>query len=729
MTMSSFGHKPAAWSLTMLAAGATLVGLIAVGTTAGPADLWAQESARPSDGISIAESSKGDGSAEAEQKKEKKKENEGERDDEQDDDQEDAGPAKSPDGLSIPTVEVTGESGSASPPRSLAEPTESMDADFLERRDVGDLAEAMAWMSSASTVEDTGARTGMIVEGLPPAQFEIVENGLPVGRPTIGPNGPAQNAASVDLSGRDVERVELHRGLGPLGSGPASGVVASIEEAPLPDRAGFAVDLQGRMPATHFERPYYTVGRASGRVHAAAGDDWAFQATGGADSRQPVDVNRDGVDDLPRRLRYRAGLQSQWHPDGRTSTDADGLDLKLSFDQTETEAAVGADTPLKDVVRMRRAAAQAVGDWSPAAAWTVEHRSQLDFFGHRFRKRVRSSGFERPMAHTRQFRAIQDVSARRLVGFHELGAEIYGSYTGLSREGEAGELEPVDRLHGGLSVADIWMPREDVEVAMRLWGEVHSQFGPGWMGEVSAGWQALEWLAVRGSAARTRRLPTSEELYLFFDHSDVGYQVQGNPNLEPETMWSGRVGGTLGHRDWPLTLDVGGFYHRLEDLINASETVDERDGLPVFAYENVASADTAGLNARLTVPEVVAGLRLRASYSFLPLARNLGTGERLDLRTAHRAVAELSRPWLDERLRTWVDLRTRAAMEVPSDSPAAPAYLLLGLGARWKGEDGFGARLDVDNLLDQTNATWGPKPGLTVMLSLSYRYLAGARAP
>ena len=36
---------------------------------------------------------------------------------------------------------------------------------------------------------------------------------------------------------------------------------------------------------------------------------------------------------------------------------------------------------------------------------------------------------------------------------------------------------------------------------------------------------------LRSSVTQSRRLPTAEQLFLFFDHSDVGYQITANDNL------------------------------------------------------------------------------------------------------------------------------------------------------------------------------------------------------
>jgi outer membrane receptor for ferrienterochelin and colicins len=618
--------------------------------------------------------------------------------------------------IDVPEVEVEAESDDADD--APAEGPDTLDEDYLERRDTGNLADALEWLPSVRLRQDTSSRTSAIVEGLPASQFDILEDGLSTSRMDLSRDGAARDVSSIDITGRPIEEIELHRGLGPLGSGPASGIIASIERAPLPDETGFDVNARGRMPATQFRAPYYSQGRANGFMFAAPAETWRLGVTGGVDSRRPVDVNGDGVDDLPDRLRYHAGLQAQWIPDEET----EDLHLELQYTQDETESPVGPDAPLQDLTATRRAALRVTGEWRPAEKWTLEHRGQVLFNDHQFDKLVRDSGYERPKSHTRQWRLTQDVAARRTVGAHELGAEIYGEYMGLSRDGETGSVDRVDWGHVGLSLAETWTPSREVELTTRLWGDWHTRFGVGWMADVSIGWRATDWFGLRASGSRTRRLPTAEELFLFFDHSEVGYKVEGNPNLRPEKMWSGRLGFQFSTAEETVVFDLGGFYHRLDDLITSVEADGSQGAIPTFTYDNVARAHTAGLNARLRVPDVVAEIGLRLDYTYLPVARDLVAEERLSLRAAHQGTLEVRRAWLDDRLETWIDLNGRSRLEVPDGAPAGPAYALLGLGVRWQGDEGLSAALHADNLLDQTNATWGPKPGLTVMFSLGYRF-------
>ena len=598
-----------------------------------------------------------------------------------------------------------------------ADDAERLDSDTIERRKSWRLDEALAWMTGAQPVDDTSTRTGMIVEGLPASQVEVLQDGLPVARRVGGPTGPSQDLSASDVSTQTLDSLEVNQGLGPLGSGPASGVVVTVAEQGFPTGTAASIQAVGQAAPMQFSEPPYTQVRGSLAAHHALDSGWSFGLDAGADRRRPVDVNGDGTMDLPTRSLYRAGVGVNWQ-----ERDDEGLRIQTDYQQSDVDAPLSPSSQLQDVVETQQGRLAARGKWRPASGWVLEHKSQFDVYEHRFSKRVLRSGFLRRKAETRQYRTVQDVSATKLIGLHEVGGELYGAYEHIERTGETGSLDPVDRVHVGASLADTWMPGERIEVRARLWGDYHNDFGPGWMADLSTGWQVADTVLLRSSISRTRRLPTAEELYLFFDHSEVGYQVQGNVDLRPEQMWSVRAGTKLGDDEWPALLELDGFYHSLDQLITTVEASEQDAPVPVFTYANLSRARTAGLTARVVSEALVGELDIRVSYSFLPLAQDVETGERLDLRTRHQGAAEFVYGWLDDDLQTWVDVRTRSSLEVPDNSPGAPAYALIGVGARWRAHEHWALGLDVDNLLDQTNATWGPKPGLTAMVTVSYDY-------
>ncbi len=243
-----------------------------------------------------------------------------------------------------------------------------------------------------------------------------------------------------------------------------------------------------------------------------------------------------------------------------------------------------------------------------------------------------------------------------------------------------------------------------------------SRYDAGLSAEIGSAYNFGAGFVGRASISRTRRVPTAEELFLFFDHSEVGYIVVGNPELQPETLNSFRLGSVFRTDDRHFGIELQGFVHLIENGIVSDSVPDEPS---TFTSVNAGKLMTGGVNASLQLNRVPSWLSTRLNYAFLPIARELESGDRLPLRTAHSARFETVGSFFDRSLETRMSLGGRAALSVPEGSPAAPAYLLVGAGVAYRWHDSVRVAFDVENMLDQTNATWGPIPGFHGLLSLS----------
>ncbi len=403
------------------------------------------------------------------------------------------------DAVVVPEVEVEADREADEP--SKARRTDEITEDDINRRSSWRLGDALRWLTSATPVESTGTSSGLIVDGLPPAQLQVTEDGLPVSRPVGGPNGPSVNLDSISLLGRDVERVEVHRGMGPPGSGPAGGVIVAMHRKDLERGFGLALHSAARARAVSptVSSPMLALG--AGRISYGT-EPLDLQLHGNLNRTRGIDVNNDRQIDSPDQREFRLGARSVWRP---TDDASDSLVLDVSYDDVLTEGTYGPTSVLRDLVDTRQIIGRLTGEWRSSDGSSVEHKSQLDAYDHRFSKRVLDSGFERLKADTGQLRFVQDVLAQKAVGLHLLGVELYGSAERISRTGETGELPTVDRLHGGLGLSDLWAPTSSVEVSGRLWGDIHTDFAPGWMADLGVGWQVGERVQLRASGSRTRR--------------------------------------------------------------------------------------------------------------------------------------------------------------------------------------------------------------------------------
>lgn len=589
---------------------------------------------------------------------------------------------------------------------------EALESGTLVRRNVRSLADAAAWLAGGAPVSPTSTGQGLVVDGLPAGQLTVLLDGVPISRPQGSPEGPLVDLTAIGVDPEQIERIELYRGGGPPGSGVAAGVALNIvtRREPQPFSAYARASLGSELTALADQA--YAAG-ASGEL----GGGWSLRGRAGADLREALDLNGDDIYDMTESTRIDAELGADWHGSG-----GDALRLGV-LGGWRTIASLGnVRAPLYDEVETTRVDVLADGRWHPLPALRIDHATRLGWYDHAFRKIVRESGYERPRADTEELALRQTVAATGMFDLHDLGGELVLEGSRVTRTGQGGAFEPVLEGRAVLGVSERVYATDWLTVEGRLLGELSSAFGADVAAELALSVRPVESLVLRAQGSRTRRLPTAEERFLFFDHSELGYQIDGNPSLEPETLYGARLG--LGWTPLAvLGIELEGFYNHLYDLVDTAPVgVPAGGSVATFSYMNRARAHTGGLNASVRLSELPGGLSLAASYAWLALAEDFDSGEHLTLRAEHSARAELAGRWFDGMLEAWVDLATRSSLRVPQGSVAAPAYALVGAGVAYQPWEVLRLVVDADNLLDQRNATWGPKPGFHLMFTLEARF-------
>lgn len=173
---------------------------------------------------------------------------------------------------------------------------------------------------------------------------------------------------------------------------------------------------------------------------------------------------------------------------------------------------------------------------------------------------------------------------------------------------------------------------------------------------------------LRFGLGRGYRVPNLKERHYLFDHSQHGYVVNGNPDLQPESSNSLQLGWVYA-KPGSYQLDVNLFYNRMTDLIETAlqeEASDSNDSVMQYAYVNVAKAETRGGEISASV-NPGSHSRLSLSYTYLE-ARDLDTGNHLGKRPRHQV---------------------KSAIDI---SPFTPD-LTLSLTAQWQNEAWF----DLEN--------------------------------
>ena len=579
----------------------------------------------------------------------------------------------------------------------------------LSRRGVTDLSQALQWLSSGSNVSPTGTANGLVVDGLPSAQLSVLRDGLPISRPSGSQQGPIVDLSSIPINPYTIERIDIYRGVGPVGSGNAGGIVIDIiTRRPKKQYSVFLQGLFGGVPASLY-RQNYTFGST-----LTISDSLQWSVFGLFNTLDALDINQDDVIDTAARQNVHAETTVTWRPNAN-----DYLNIQLLANKTSTTSFSAPQAPLDDLINMQMTRLRVRGRWWLTQSLRLDHHSDVGQQRRVFSKYVKSSGFERLKAQTTQFDTLNSAALTWFTKNHDLGLELNANIQRITRNGETGALPTAYLNHIGIGLADTWYAASNVEFFSRLYTDYSSQFGMGFNAHTGGVWKLHPSLSWRFSLSKSRRIPTAEELFLNFDHSEVGYRVTGNENLEPETLYSTQSGLIWTGFSKQLGIELQGFYHRLQNIVSFAQ----QDGQTTqFTYENIAEAQSAGAQCTAQFKGLPWGLQLVGNYTFLPLAEDLNTKARLTSRAYHTARAELRGTWLNERLELWTDLQTRSALTVPQDSPDAPGYALLGVGARVHFGPHVNFVIDLNNLLNQRNATWGPTPGFNAFAMIRIAY-------
>jgi len=244
----------------------------------------------------------------------------------------------------------------------------------------------------------------------------------------------------------------------------------------------------------------------------------------------------------------------------------------------------------------------------------------------------------------------------------------------LSEEHVA-EIEPLQLSTGALYGQLGWKvtPRWTVMPGGRT--ELHDRYGLVAAPRLATAYQFTEGVSARVALGRGFRAPSAKEFGFQFDHSALGYRIQGNSDLKPESSWG--LTGDVTARIANFRLRAGGFGNRIRDLISVDfAPVQRTAGVIDYVYRNVERAHTAGgdVSARY---KALAMLSFEAAYAYL-WTRDDATGDALPNRPAHTVT--LAALWEHDKLSA--NLRYRVvssafAGNIDDISRFSPSFVML----------------------------------------------------
>lgn len=666
------------------------------------------------------------------------------------------------------TITVT---GSRVDTRNKTVRTEVVDAAALRESGARTLAEVLEDQAGIQVNSSMGLGQEVQLDGLDGRHVLILIDGRPV-------NGKVNNRVDVGrlpVSAGTVERVEIVRG--PMsalyGSEALGGVINIVTKKPSQALGGEA-ELGWQLSSG--------VQGWSAGLHGRGGAGPLALRLDVNGNHLPA-IDRGGVLDLLDDEGNVVGVQVLEGPDGKADlpdrrqlglhgeaalsfTGAlENTSVRTSVDSnlSQSSARVSPAVPFRDRATNEETGAAVLVE-SDVGEGSVAADLRLNRFHHTFDKLAAGSADEPPafcgdLPWDGECPAAPDLrtdatlleSRLELRGNTPLLGEELGELPGVTELSVAGGVvlmrqqahrengDGEDTLPGGgerdqlsLYVELLWRPLPELTLLPGFRADAYAPsvddtgyaLGP----KLAARWELPFGLGVRASYGRGFRLPSFEERLLRFDHSELGYIVEGNPALRPE-----KSHGARGELEWqPLhevELSVESYLNLLEDLIGEDLQGNE-DGTPVFSYANRARAYTSGLNLRASLGPV-AGLGLDLGYQYLLNAVDSSAcpsdnpwfcapeegAVSLPLRPAHSLDANAR--FRVESTGTVLFVRADLLSERPIDAVnVAPASLTASFGLRQSLFDHVEGSVSLDNVFDAYHPVYGPKPGRALMVGL-----------
>ena len=167
----------------------------------------------------------------------------------------------------------------------------------------------------------------------------------------------------------------------------------------------------------------------------------------------------------------------------------------------------------------------------------------------------------------------------------------------------------------------------------------HSEFGAHFSPKLSGLYRVTSDFTVRTSFGQGFRAPDFKDLYLDFSNPTSGYQVLGNPGLQPESSNSWNLGLEYQFRS-ALLGRLHLYRNNLKNLIEAERVGKSVLGGSKFQYFNVSEAFTEGVEVELATRSI-RGLAAAVGYAYLN-GKDEETGLTLLNRSKHSGNLKLS---------------------------------------------------------------------------------------
>lgn len=441
---------------------------------------------------------------------------------------------------------------------------------------VGDVLADVPGVVTRTQSYGVGLQAGEQIDGIDTKETAVLLDGLPL----AGARGI--NSGVVDLNQQSigpVERVEVVKGA-------ASALYGT-------DAIGGVINLVSREPSTPLDLDATLSGGSLGVFdsRASIGGRWS-KLTAFLDvehhqrdgySLLPNDSSTVGADehrqDVMAKVRYAftpraalsfTGTSYNNHQQGRgTTVNVDPNTGRYSSAPTALRSNDDGQT------------AAVTGDFALSSSTSLQVRGYTSTYDEGSNSRLITGGIEGPefdigTLHEAYRRA--DATISQQLGRWQF---LQGGYEG-AHDAYRGDNRIVGANAGQtLTTQDLWIqdriqPASAVVITLGGRYQHNSQFGDHFVPKAGLVYRATNHFTLRGAAGQGFRAPNLGELYYHLLHLEYGYQVIGNPTLEPETSRSYSGGATFAAGRVQLSLNT--FRHDLQNLINYVSVCDVTSG-------------------------------------------------------------------------------------------------------------------------------------------------------
>ena len=232
----------------------------------------------------------------------------------------------------------------------------------------------------------------------------------------------------------------------------------------------------------------------------------------------------------------------------------------------------------------------------------------------------------------------------------------------------------------------------------------HSEFGTHFSPKLSTMYRATDELRLRFSYGQGFRAPDFKNLYLDFTNVTSGYQVLGNPSLQPESSHNWNIGAEYQVFS-SLLARIHVYRNDLHNLIEAERIGQSAAGGSKFEYQNISKAFTEGVDVEAIIGSI-GGFTSTVGYAYLRGA-DKETGLALLNRSTHNGTLKFA--YLHANTGFQVDLRGRYASpwgffddgdKVLEPEELAPSYWVWNIRAAKTLFRIFKASIGCNNIFD-----------------------------